>query len=277
MKVAPRFSSVTILSIISMFTTLTALAGAPSVLTDPRVIMQKVYDREDGNHSVMDMEMVLIDKNGEQRTRQVKSFGRDAGADGEDGESIMFFLSPADVKNTGFLSYDYDDDMKDDDQWLYLPALKKVKRIASSDKSSSFMGTDFTYSDMNERNINNYEYKLLKEDVVNNDKVWVIEATPITEKEKEETGYTKSVIFVRQDNFVVIRGLNFVEKGGKLKYMDTKKLELIDGVWVASELTMTTKKDKETLHQTVLKLTNIKFNQPQPADTFSTRRLEKGL
>lgn len=253
-------------------------ADAPdTTLTDPRAIMQKVYDREDGNHSVMDMEMILVDKNGDQRVRQVKSFGRDAGPDGKDSESIMFFISPADVKNTGFLSYDYDDDMKDDDQWLYLPALKKVKRIASSDKSSSFMGTDFTYSDMNERNINNYAYKLLKEDVVNGDKVWVIEATPTTEKEKEETGYTKSIVFVRKDNFVVIRGLNFVEKGNKLKYMDTKKLELIDGIWVASEITMTTKKDKETLHQTTLKLTNIQFNQPQPADTFSTRRLEKGL
>ncbi len=268
--------------------TLTLLFGstiATHVLAEGKVpaslsakdIMQKVYDREDGNHSVMDMEMILIDKNGDQRVRQVKSFGRDAGPNGQDSESIMFFLSPADVKNTGFLSYDYDDDNKDDDQWLYLPALKKVKRIASSDKSSSFMGTDFTYADMNERNINHYEYKLLKEDMVNNDKVWVIEATPITEKEKEETGYTKSVLFVRQDNFVVIRGLNFVEQGNKLKYMDTKKLELIDGVWVATEFTMTTKKDKETLHQTLLKLTNIKFNQPQPADTFSTRRLEKGL
>ena len=245
--------------------------------TDPRVIMQKVYDRDDGNHSVMDMEMILIDKNGDQRTRQVKSYGRDAGPNGKDSEGIMFFLSPADVKNTGFLSYDYYDDAKDDDQWLYLPALKKVKRIASSDKSSNFMGTDFTYADMNERHTKNYDYKLLKEDVLNGDKVWVIEATPITEKEKEETGYTKSVMFVRQDIFLVVRALSFVEKGNKLKYMDVKKVEQIDGIWVATDMTMTTKKDKETLHQTLFKLTNIKFNQPQPGDMFSTRRLEKGL
>lgn len=261
-------------------TTLLALSlplASQAAEADPRAIMQKVYDREDGNHSVMDMEMILIDKNGEQRIRQVKSYSRDAGADGQDEEGIMFFLSPADVKNTGFLSYDYHDDAKDDDQWLYLPALKKVKRIASSDKSSNFMGTDFTYADMNERHTKNYDYKLLKEDVLNGDKVWVIEAIPVTEKEKEETGYTKTVSFVRQDNFVVVRALSFVEKGNKLKYMDTKKLELIDGIWVASELTMTTKKDKETLHQTIFKLTNIKFNQPQPADMFSTRRLEKGL
>jgi hypothetical protein len=240
-------------------------------------IMQKVYDRDDGNHAVMEMEMILIDKNGAQRTRNVKSFSRDAGKNGEDTQSIMFFLAPADVKDTGFLTYDYDDDARDDDQWLYLPALKKTKRIASSDKSSNFMGTDFTYADMNERNIKNYSYKLMKEDVVNGDKVWVIEATPITEKEKEETGYSKSVSFVRQDNFVIVRAISWVEKGGRLKYMDTKKLELIEGIWVATEITMTTKKDKETLHQTIMKSKNVQFNKPQPDETYTTRRLEKGL
>lgn len=259
--------------LISAFISLHAHAEA---LT-PEQIMQKVYDRDDGNHSVMEMEMILIDKNGQQRIRNLKSFGRDAGPDGKDGQGIMFFLSPADVKDTGFLSYDYEDDSKDDDQWLYLPALKKTKRIASSDKSSSFMGSDFTYADMNERHIKNYSYKMIKEDTVNDQKVWIIEAIPVTEKEKEETGYTKSWVFVRQDNFVVIRSINWLEKGNKMKYMDTKKLELIDGIWVATEITMATKKDKETLHQTIMRSKNVKFNQPQPDDTFSTRRLEKGL
>jgi len=261
----------------SLLALIAATTQAADSLSDPKAIMQKVYDREDGNHSAMEMEMILIDKNGDQRVRHVKSFGRDAGPGGKDSQSIMFFLSPADVKNTGFLSYDYDDDKKDDDQWLYLPALKKVKRIASSEKSSSFMGTDFTYADMSERKIENYSYTLLKEDVVNGDKVWVIKSIPITETEKEETGYTESILMVRQDNFVVIRAVNKVEKGNKLKYMDTKKLELIDGVWIATELTMATKKDKAILHQTILRTKNVKFNQPQPDDTFSTRRLEKGL
>lgn len=256
---------------------LSALSGVHAEALTAQQIMQKVYDRDDGNHAVMEMEMVLSDKQGEQRTRTLKSFRRDAGANGKDTESIMFFLSPADVKDTGFLTYDYDDVSKNDDQWLYLPALKKTKRIASSDKSSSFMGTDFTYADMTKRNIANYNYTLLKEDVVNNDKVWVIEAVPSNEKEKEETGYTKSVLFVRQDNFVPVRGVSWLEKGGKLKYMEVKKLDQVDGVWVSSEVVMTTRKDKEILHQTVMHSRNISFNQPQPDETFSTRRLEQGL
>ena len=72
---------------------------------DAREIMQKVYDREDGNNAVMDMDMLLIDSKGDQRQRVVKSWRRDAGEQGKDTETIMFFLEPADVKNTGFLTY----------------------------------------------------------------------------------------------------------------------------------------------------------------------------
>jgi hypothetical protein len=244
---------------------------------DAREIMQKVYDREDGNNAVMDMDMLLIDSKGDQRQRVVKSWRRDAGEQGKDTETIMFFLEPADVKNTGFLTYDYDDSAKDDDQWLYLPALKKTKRIASSDKSSSFMGTDFTYADMTKRNINNYTYTLLKEDVVEGNKVWVIESVPANEKEREETGYSKSIAFVRQDNFVVVRGVSILQTGGKVKYMEIRKLEQVDGIWVGTETVMTTKKDKAVEHQTILKSRNVQFNQSLQNDLFSTRRLEQGL
>lgn len=257
--------------------TLALVFSASTLAIEPRDIMQKVYDREDGTNAIMDMDMILIDNKGDQRVRTVKSWRRDAGANGKDTETIMFFVEPADVKNTGFLTYDYDDSAKDDDQWLYLPALKKTKRIASSDKSSSFMGTDFTYADMTKRNIDNYQYTLLKEDVVDGNKVWVIESIPANDKEREETGYSKSISFVRQDIFVVVRGVSVLETGGKVKYMEIKKLEQIDGIWVGTETTMTTKKDKSVEHQTILKSRNVQFNQPMENELFTTRRLEQGL
>ena len=128
-------------------TALLAFLATQPVLAEmsAREIMQAVEDREDGDNRVADMSMVLIDKNGDTRTRAIRSFDKDKG---EDNQRIMFFLSPADVKDTAFLTYDYDEYEKDDDQWLYLPALRKSKRIASSDKSGSFMGSDFSYSDM---------------------------------------------------------------------------------------------------------------------------------
>jgi len=238
-----------------------------------RQIMEWVEDRDDGDDGVSDMKMILIDKRGKERVRDIRSYTKD---EGEDEHGIMFFLSPADVKNTGFLTYDYDDPEKDDDQWLYLPALKKTKRIASGDKSGSFMGSDFTYSDMSSRVLERYQFSLMKETDVDGVKVWQVEAIP-NKKAIDETGYTKSVSFVRQDNFVVIRSVSWVKKGSRLKYFEVEDLQQIDGIWVPTRLTMTTKKGKTTLHKTRIEVSNVKFNQDLDEQMFSVRRLEKGL
>jgi hypothetical protein len=239
-----------------------------------REIMELVDARDDGDNLTQDMEMILIDKRGERRERTIRLLSRDVG---EDTQSIMFFLSPAPVKDTGFLTYDYDASDRDDDQWLFLPALKKTKRIATGDKSGSFMGSDFTYSDMTDRDLDHYDYKLLKEDELAGHPVWIVEAIPNSEDEIEETGYTKTVAFVRQDNYVVVRAKSWVKKGKREKYLDVKSLELIDGIWIPTETHMTTKKAKTTLHKTVLKAHNVRFNQAHGEDLFTVRSLERGL
>jgi hypothetical protein len=247
---------------------------ATAELPSGREIMERVDARDDGDLAIQDMNMILIDKNGNRRERTIRSLRKDLG---EDTHTILFFLLPADVKDTGFLTYDYDDAEKDDDQWLYLPALKKTKRIASSDKSGSFMGSDFNYSDMTSRELDRYDYRLMQEAEVDGNKVWQVEAIPNAEEEIEETGYTRSIVFVRQDNDVVVRAVNWVKKGKRLKYLDVKQLELIDGIWVPTEIHMTTKKGKETLHKTILLMSNVRFNQPMEDDQFSVRALEKGI
>ncbi len=239
-----------------------------------RQIMELVDNRDDGDKSTQDMKMILIDKNGSQRKRTIRSFRMDMG---EDTYSIMFFLDPADVKDTGFLTYDYDDDTRDDDQWLYLPALKKTKRIASGDKSGSFMGSDFSYADMTDRPLDFYDYKLLKETELDGNPIWIVEAVPNTKDEIDETGYTKQIVFVRKDNHVVVRAKSWLKKGGRNKYLDVKRLEEIDGIWTATEMTMTTKKGKKTLHKTVLISDNVRYGQEMGANKFSVRQLEKGL
>ena len=237
-------------------------------------IARLVDERDDGDRSVSTMEMILIDKHGNERIRKMQQYAMDKEAT---TMSAIYFMSPADVRNTAFLTYDYDEASKDDDQWLYLPALKKTKRIASSDKSSSFMGSDFTYSDMTTRDINDYDYRIAKESEVRGEPVWVMESTPKTQKTIDETGYTKSYMFVRKDNYVVVRALHILTDGGKKKYMDVKKLEQIDGIWVATEIDMKTTQDKNTLHRTVLKMHDVKFNQDINEDFFTVRRIEKGL
>ncbi len=262
-------STISVLTAVLLFATSAAFGEE---LTG-REIMQRVDDRDTGDNSSQDMEMILIDKNSKQRVRNIRSLRKDKG---EDTYSIMFFLTPADVEDTGFLTYDYDADEKDDDQWLYLPALQKTKRIASNNKSGSFMGSDFSYADMTDRELERYDYKLMGESDINGHKAWQIESVPRTEEEIKETGYTKSVLFVRQDNYVVIRSVNWVKKGKKLKYFEVKELEQIDGIWTPTEMHMTTKKGKKMLHKTVIKNRNTKYNQPLELESFTVRRLEKG-
>jgi len=237
-------------------------------------IAQKVHDRDEGDNITSSMKMILIDKAKHKRVRDLKVFTKDKG---EDTLKLMFFLTPADVKNTAFLTYDYEDSNRDDDQWLYLPELQKVKRIASSDKSSSFMGSDFTYSDMTSRNVDDYTYKIMKEPTIKGHKTWQMMVTPKSEKTVEETGYTKSIIFVRQDNFVIIQALNYIKAGKKLKYMMVKDLELMNGIWTVKEMQMITKKGKKTLHKSIFKFSNIKYNQDLDESLFTTRTLERGL
>ena len=240
-----------------------------------REIMEKVNARDTGDRSISEMEMILIDKKGKKRVRKLKTYGMDQG---KDSLSLMFFLSPADVRNTGFLTFDYDESGKDDDQWLFLPALRKTKRIAAGDKSGSFMGSDLNYSDMTSPDLNLYEYTLMKETKVKGQKVWQIKSVPKTKAEAEKSGYSKSVVFIRQDNYVMIRGVRWVYKKKRNKYLDVRKLEEIDGIWVSTELHVTTKSGKKTLHKTILKQKNVHFNQDEVnEDLFSIRRLEKGL
>ena len=208
----------------------------------------------------------------------MKTFSKDIG---DDEKKLIFFLSPSDVKNTAFLTFDYKDDKKDDDQWLYLPALHKTKRIPASDKDSSFMGSDFSYSDMTEPNLDDYNFKILKESFVKRksgkEKVWQIEVTPKTQEVIDETGYLKSIAYVRQDNFMITRAKYFLKKAGRIKYMDVKKVEKIDGIDVATITTMTTKKGKRTIHKTILIQKNVKMNQNLKENMFSVRTIEKGL
>ncbi len=243
---------------------------------DGRAIMQKVKDRDTGNNAVMDMEMILIDAKGNRRQRLLRSYRRDAPDHPEDSQSILFFLEPANVKDTGFLTYDYDAPDRDDDQWLYLPALKKVKRIAAADKSGSFMGSDFSYADMSTPNLDDYRYEVMKEVEIDGHKAWQIKSTPLNEAEIVRTGYTQAVVFVRQDNFVVIRAVNWVRQGNKLKYMEIKSLEQIDGIWTGTEMVMSTKVGKVTEHASILRMRDVKYGQPLDDELFSQRRLSHG-
>jgi hypothetical protein len=233
---------------------------------------------DDGETQTSDMTMILIDRRGKQRVRQIKAFRKDYG---EDTKSISFFLSPADVRNTGFLSFEWDDPDREDDNWLYLPALQKVKRISAGNKKDSFMGSDFSYADMNGMEVTEWDHKMLKENAkVDGFDCWIIQGTPrkdIAKKVIDETGYLKSIVWVRKDNFKVVQGKFWVKEGRKIKFLKISGLKKIQGIWTAEKLEMITTKRKRKEHATVLLFNNIVYNKGVEDDMFTTQRIERGL
>ncbi len=237
-------------------------------------IMRKADARDDGDNMICDRTMVLIDKNGHKRTRTMKSFTKDKG---EDTLKLIFFTAPADVRNTGFLTWDYRKGDRDDDQWLYLPELKKVKRIASADKSGAFMGSDFSYADMTRRVVDEWRYKLLKTDEVRGKACWLIEAVPVNEIVKDRYGYIKSILFIRQDIFMMCRAVHWLDEGNKIKYVDMPDIREINGIWTALEITAKTTRNGKILHNTIFISKNVKYGQAVEESMFTTRQLEKGF
>ena len=244
--------------------------------TDANKVMAAVNDQPDGDKVKARMVMVVKDSQGPEKKRVVQSRSLDF----KDGtKQLLMFESPADVRNTGLLSIDYDDGAKDDDQWLYLPSLRKSTRISSSDKSGSFMGTDLTYSDMTEQDPKTYDYKMLDAAAnVGGEACWKIEARPNTAKIKKETGYVKSVMWVSKDKLVPLQVKNWVRDGKKIKYIKFKDIKQVDGIWIAHKILAQTKRGKQVESRTVIGYKSFKLNQPDvKASDFNQRQLEKGL
>lgn len=256
-----------------------ALALDPNS-TDARAIALAVQDRYDGDNSTSKVTLTLIDSSGRKRVRKTRQMSKEF-ADGT--KSLMFFESPADVRNTGLLSVDYDDGGKDDDQWLYLPSLHKSTRISTSDKSGSFMGTDISYSDMTKKDIKVYDYKIVQQSVkIDGDDCWVIEARPKTDKEKKETGYLKTHTWISKSKLMAVQVKAWVIEGKKLKYIkfsDFKQLPAKNGkVWTAGRMEVRTMRNKSVESTTVLTTDGLRFEDPSVTDDqFSERRLEQGI
>jgi hypothetical protein len=258
---------------------LAALPGSALAETpDAGQVMKKWDTREDGDTVTSDTLMVLINNANSKRVRNIKNIRKDYGAD---SKGIIFFLSPADVRNTAYMSFDWDDASKEDDSWLYLPALQKVKRVAAGDKSGSFMGSDFTYSDINGIEIGDWDYTFAKEDgVVEGHDVWIIQGLPkpsAKAKVLEETGYLKSLMWIRKDNFMLVKGKYWVKEGRKVKYFKAEDIKQVDNIWTAHTLTMVTTVNGKVEHSSVLKFSNVAYNVPVDDDVFTTRRMERGL
>jgi outer membrane lipoprotein-sorting protein len=245
--------------------TVSALTGTAEAQTAKNIVY-KVYNRTTPNNGESDMKMTLINKKGSERTRELHQYFIDLG---NEEKQIMFFTSPADVKNTAFMNWSYDDVNKNDDQWLYLPALKKVKRISSSNKDNEFMGSDFTYEDMEKRNPERDNQTLLKSEKYNNEEVWVIESTPIDEEQ-----YSKRIIWISKEKNIPLKIEFYDEDKELLKTLIITKISKIKGYWIIEKQEMFNIQEN---HKTIISLTNLKIDSGISENKFNQRTMTKGL
>ncbi len=231
-----------------------------------RDIIEKTYNLPSGKDRTSILTMTLINSNGSTRIRKIKQFYKDFGSE---EKNIMFFMSPADVKNTSFMNWSYDSD-KPDDQWIYLPALKKVKRISSDSKSDYFMGSDFTYDDLGDRKLDADVHKLLREETVDGIACYVVESVP----KDEDYMYSKTITWIRKDNFVGVKREFYDEDGELLKTLSIKEVKNVSGIWIITHSEMhNVQKD----HKTIMKLTDVKINTGVPASMFTERMMMRGI
>lgn len=228
-------------------------------------VMQKVYDLPSGKDTQAELTMTLINKQGEKRVRQLKQYIAD---EGSVEKKIMYFTAPADVKGTSFMNWSYSS-AKDDDQWIYLPALKRTKRISSGSKGDYFMGSDFTYDDLGERHPDEDTHKLLREETVDGKPCFVVESTP---KAKGHM-YSKTITWVLKDTYIGLKREFYDPNAKLLKTLTIKNYKKISGVWVILDTEM---KNVQKNHSTTISLANVKINQGVPASKFTERSMTMG-
>jgi outer membrane lipoprotein-sorting protein len=254
------------IKLFAIATLLVASIGANAQITG-REIVDKAYNLPTGDDVTSTLTMTLTNKSDQTRVRKIKQYSKIMG---DVEKSIMFFMSPADIKNTSFMNWTYDADNKSDDQWIYLPALKKTKRISSDSKSDYFMGSDFTYDDLGDRKLDADTHKLIKEETIEGNECYVVESI----SKDEEYMYSKTITWIRKDNFVGMKKEFYDEDEDLLKTLTIKKVEEISGYWIITHSEM---RNSQKNHKTTIQLADIKVNTGVPSSKFSERMMTRGI
>ncbi len=230
-----------------------------------QVIIQRVLDRDDGKDSYAKVEMLITDRSGMTQARSMISAVKDFGTL---SKSYIRFTSPATIDGTSFLSWEVAG--KDDEQFLYLPELGRDRRIASSQKDSDFVNTDFTYEDMQERDIDKDNHTLLREEKVGGYDCWVVESVP---RDPKSSQYKRRVAWIPKENYLPIR-VEFYTKVLRqpTKILTVRRLEKISGIWTGKEAEM---KNYERNTVTVLRTLEIKYNKGLPDRMFTRAYLKQ--
>lgn len=222
--------------------------------------------RDTGFHdSTASMKMLLRNRQGDESTRYIRVRTLEQPDDGD--KSLTIFDEPADVRGTAFLSFTHKSDP--DDQWLYLPALKRVKRISSRNKSGPFMGSEFAYEDISSQEVEKYTYKYLREEACGDLQCFVIERYPVD----EYSGYTRQVVWIDKTEYRPRKIVYYDRKNARLKTLTFSDYhQYLDRYWRAHSMYM---ENHQTGKSTLLTWSDYEFQTGLSDRDFNRNNLDR--
>ncbi len=267
-----------LLSFLLAFSVNTALASNPSA----RDIVQSMLDREDG-HSQYTLSQLMSCRFKQKKGRfkcvskpRVKLFeglSKDVGKNLEDSRSLSIIIKPAAEKGLAFLQNDYDDTSKDSEQWMYLPSMKKLKRIISETddgaKTGSLFGSEISYEDIEKRHLDDYQYQLLGEQNYHKRPVWLIKSTP-TAKQAKKTSYSYTKSWIDKEKLLPLKIEMYDRQGRLKKTMLQQKIQNIDGINVARQILIIHHANQR---MSMMRISKIALNIDIPDDLLGIRAL----
>lgn len=212
----------------------------------------------------------ILDPKGRERIREI-SMASKLADDGKTEKRIIRFLAPAEVKGTGMLIYDYDE--QSDDMWIYMPALRKTRRIASGEKNQSFMGSEFSNADLAAPNTDDFSYKIAGSEITGGIDCWKIESLPLNDEISEETGLSKKIIWIgKTDN--VSRKIEFYNPDGELSKILTSSdvRKIAEGKYMAALMQM---ENVQNGRKSVISMGQLQYNPDVKEEYFTVAYLEK--
>ena len=243
--------------------------GAIQGLT-PDDVARRVQDRDTGRDSRAELQMRLYDRQGRVRQRSMILL-KLRGTGGAGDKTLVRFLYPNDIKDTGLLVWDHPD--SDDERFLFLPALGRVRRIAGEEKQESFVGSDLSYEDIGGRDVADYTYAFAGENATwtapdgSRHPAWALESRA----KDANADFPRSVSFVLKDRFIIVHADIFNRRNEREKVFDVKRLERVDGVWTVLDLAVSNERQNT---RTELTTTSIRYSVGLSENDFSRRQLE---
>jgi hypothetical protein len=230
--------------------------------------------RQRDAHRARDEEVVLritlYSRAGERKERRLANYVLTAPDDLS--KTLLRFIAPRDVENTGLLTWEQRDG--DDDQWLYLPSTGKVKRIVSSSKRNRFMGSDLAYEDLRPENLSLHRYTLTGSDSVDGHECFLVDATPASPRHAADSGYSRRRLWVRKDNYLTVKQ-EYYDKRGQLEKIGAARqlVNIRAAMWRANEVEM---RDVRAGTRTVLRVETRSLDRGLPDRFFTEAELVRG-